>query len=149
MNALIAQNPSNPPAIPGPNSNFLDWGIAIAVLMFIVREAVSFFKKKDEEDSQLTNTLIQDLRNTNQGLLQKQIDILVELRESQENESGSLTRMEKAIREMMVQYQAEAQVQKRDSTLMLVEVREQLTVIRLQLDALHKRLDKASIDRNE
>lgn len=57
------------PPVPG---SINDWGIALAILLYLAREGLSWVKRKDSDEAALTSTLVNDLRRTNQELLTNQ-----------------------------------------------------------------------------
>lgn len=118
---LIAQTPAT---VTPPNSNVLDWGIAIAVLVYLVKEGFSIFKTKDAAEASLITTLIEDQRQTNR-----------ELRKFLESEQLGIARIFDGLSQM-------EQRLSRHSTELLVDNRDRLGKMADQLTALHKRLDR-------
>jgi uncharacterized coiled-coil protein SlyX len=125
--ATSAQIAQTPATVPAPNGNVLDWGIAIAILVFLGREALTMFKNKDAEEAKLTATLIEDQRQTNK-----------ELRKFLEAEQLGISRISDALSQM-------EQRLARHSTELLVDNRERLAKIADQMTALHKRLDRMDV----
>lgn len=116
---------------------------AVPVVAKAAKEMFGWFRTKDEAEAHLTNTLIQDLRETNRSLGQQQNSILLDLKGIQEQTSKTIEKLEHSLTVMTARYDQESQALKRDSTLMLVEVREQLILIKGQTEAIHRRMDEA------
>lgn len=145
----IAQSSEPPISTPRSLPPAAEYGL-LGVLIFAAlpvvakagKELLGWFKSKDEAESHLTNTLIQDLRETNRSLGLQQNSILLDLKGIQEQTSKTIDKLERSLTVMTARYDQEAQAQKRDSTMMLVEVREQLILIKGQTEALHRRMDE-------
>lgn len=90
MNTLIAQTALTPnPSFPNP-SPLVEGGLIAAIVMFLLKEGVSFFKKKDEDEAKLTSELIQDLRRERSEQLQQMIRIVQRLNQSHQQLSNAI-----------------------------------------------------------
>lgn len=136
IRSILAQSP--PPAGLPP---FAEYGIAIGICFFLIKEGIAFFKGKDEKESKLTNQLIDDLRNSNARLLCQEQDLLESIRDIQQKCLESQIRMEKQQSEALIRSQSDVQGALKSSALMLTEIREYLLKIAGSSDALHRRLD--------
>ncbi len=112
-----------------PPTPLLEWGVLGAIVFFLVKEGVHFFKQKDQDEGRLTATLIDDIRTTNKELrdyLQQQSTQWDALRFELQGLEGRLARRQ---------------------TELIIDNRERLAQLEKTLEALHSRLDKASIHR--
>lgn len=125
MQTYIAQAP--PPSVAPPPNAWTEWGVLGAILFFIVKEAAAFLKQKDTSESNLTNSLIADIRNTNQ-----------ELRRYLEAESKANDKTLQALSGI-------EQRLSRHSAELILDNREMVTKLELKIDALHKRLDNSGV----
>ena len=79
MNLQVMDVPSISGTFAGvPPGVLNDWGISLAILLFLAREAIAFFKHKDSQEATLTATLVNDLRATNQALLTQQAQAIAQ-----------------------------------------------------------------------
>ena len=62
--SIVAQSP-NPPQ---PPSGLTEWGVLGAIVFLVVKEGIAFLKQKDSSESDLTNSLVNDIRDTNRTL---------------------------------------------------------------------------------
>lgn len=141
---IIAQSTPSTPAISSPSSNVLDWGIAIAVLVYLVKEAIGMFKTKEESESALTTSLIEDLRTGRREMVDGQRQMTERLIQTQERTGSTLREIESCMKELV----SAAQQDKRDAAIVLSEVRElqRAAVVQgEQIRALHDRLDKIGV----
>lgn len=139
--AIIAQATS--PATqsnPIPNT-YTEWGLVGAIAFFLVKEAVSFFKSKDESESKLTDGLVSDLRNSNQALQKQLSDTLLQVQVVQAKSSAAIEEMRRVVTEI----NNSNQTARRDVSVVIVELRgigDKVLVQGEQLTALHSRLDR-------
>jgi hypothetical protein len=122
----------------------LDWGIAIAVLLFIVKTAIDFFKEKDKSETELTTSLISDLRTDARLARETQTTTLQRLTNLQERTTENLASVGKALDKLALADQAH----KRDVAVMTVqqrEIQERLIILGEQIKAVHERMDKIHV----
>ena len=139
---ILAQQPAAIP--PAPSGNVLDWGIAIAVLVFLAKEAIGLFHKKEEAESALTNTLIQDLRQGRSEQIASQQAMTERLATVQERTTTTLEKLNRSVEEL----NSAAQQDKRDNAVIIAELRDlrdKVVVVNRQLEAVHERLDKLQV----
>jgi hypothetical protein len=130
--------------IPNPSPSVLDWGIAIAVLLFIAKTGLDFFKEKDKSETELTACLISDLRNDARAARETQATTLARLAQLQEKTTENLTAVSKALDRLTLADQEH----KRDVAVILNQQRqieERLILVGGQLKAIHERLDKSGV----
>jgi FtsZ-binding cell division protein ZapB len=119
----------------------LDWGIAIAVLLFIVKTAIDFFKEKDKSESALMDSLISDLRTEGQQLREAQAATLSKMSNLQEQQLASLSKISESLKSLSIVEQQ----QKRDFAVLAMQqrdLRDQIVILGEQIKALHGRMDK-------
>lgn len=133
---ILAQTPA-PAGLPP----LAEYGIAIGICFFLIKEGIAFFKGKDEKESKLTNELINDLRNSNARLLSQEQELLESIRALQEKSLDSQLRLEKAQNDALVRNQMEVQNTMKQSALMQAEMRDSILRIAQMCDAIHRRLD--------
>ncbi|MDZ7355891.1 MAG: hypothetical protein ONB55_22450 [candidate division KSB1 bacterium] len=129
------------PTIPTPAPGVLDWGIAIAVLLFIAKTGFDFFKEKDKSEAELTTSLISDLRMDARLARETQTTTLQRLTNLQERTTENLASVGKALDKLALADQAH----KRDVAMMTVQqrdIQEKLIILGQQVKAVHERLDK-------
>ncbi|NJR38552.1 MAG: hypothetical protein HC781_06495 [Leptolyngbyaceae cyanobacterium CSU_1_4] len=146
---LIAVEPSNPNLAISPPKSISDWGMAIAILVFVSKELLAIWKRKDEAESKLTESLIQDLRAKEKGFVQEQGDVLKEIFLLQKKFLEEIKTLSKAAAALNTGYQISLTQMQRETAVVVVEVRqshqqilEHLSAIETQLRALHRRLDE-------
>lgn len=78
--SIIAQaSPPFPsPASPIPHSLF-EGGVAIAIVVYLIKEATALFKKKDEDEAKLNAVLIEDLRRERSEQLDQMQGVLAQV----------------------------------------------------------------------
>lgn len=134
-----------PASIPqAPNGNILDWGVAIAVLVYLIKEAIGLFHKKEEAESKLTSTLIEDLRQGRSEQIASQQAMTERLVTTQERTTTTLDKLNRNLDQLL----ASAQEDKRDNAVIIAELRDlrdKVVVQGKQLEALHDRLDKSQV----
>lgn len=137
--AIIGQTqPQTVP--PPPSAALLDWGIAGALVLYLGKEAIAFFKQKDEKDDRLTDSLIQDLRGEAQSLVRHNNALLLELRSMAINAAQDRKKLSEAIHEANML----SQTLKRDTAGIYLECRSNrdvLVILDSKIDAIHSRLD--------
>jgi glyceraldehyde-3-phosphate dehydrogenase/erythrose-4-phosphate dehydrogenase len=121
--ALIAQSPSTPQPPPG----LTEWGVLGAIVFLVVKEGITFLKDKDSTESNLTNVLITDIRNTNADLR----EYLEKQRKTADSIVANLDRVEQKL--------------SRNQTEIVVAHRESLARLTAMVAAIHVRLDAAGI----
>ncbi|GAP99118.1 hypothetical protein [Leptolyngbya sp. NIES-2104] len=89
---LIAQTQPQPITLP-PAPPLIEGGIIAAIAVYVVKEAVSFFKTKEASDDKLTRTLIEDLRADRANELKQQSEVLRQLKQSHDKIAIAIERM--------------------------------------------------------
>jgi hypothetical protein len=135
---------NTPPASPPPG--WLDWGIALAICLFVGRTLFDWFKQKDQSEAELTHTLIGDMRSERRESLTTQSEILGKLNTSQERTAKTLTLISDRLNDISVASQQD----KRDVAVLVIELRalrDSQVILVEQVRALHDRLDRMNIPR--
>lgn len=129
------------PGVPSPAPGILDWGIAIAVLLFIAKTGFDFFKEKDKSEAELATSLISDLRTDARLARETQTTTLNRLTNLQERTTENIASVGKALDKLVLADQAH----KRDVAVLAIQQRdihEKLIILGEQIRAVHERLDK-------
>ncbi|MGL4621183.1 MAG: hypothetical protein ACRCZS_19320 [Chroococcidiopsis sp.] len=123
------------------HSSMLDWGIAIAILVFILREGLRFFQSKDASESALTAKLIEDLRGERQQQMRQMGQLLLELKASHQRIAETNSQISTAIAEISVAIQ---QGKRSESEIFaaLRNIERQLTVLSEKIE--HKEESRSS-----
>jgi hypothetical protein len=129
-----AQAPSAPP------NSFLDWGIAIAILLYILKAASDWFKAKDAKEEALTDTLITDLRTTAIATQKQQSELLEGIGVTQKRSMESVERSEKVLKSLFESDQREMRELAVVQT-QLNSITHELTILGETVKAIHHRLD--------
>lgn len=124
--AIVAQSPNPSPDLPAPKAAS-EWAIVIAAGAFLLREGFKWVRDKDQGETALTQTLINDLR-TNQAQL------------IEGNKEG-FKDVAAAMRATGDQISKEVQGALKAQALNYAEHSETLNKILQRVDALHLRLD--------
>lgn len=133
----IAQTQTQSPqqiALP-PAPALMEGGIIAAIAVYIVKEAIGFFKSKDASEEKLTRTLIEDLRSDRTNQLRQQGEVLEQLRLSHEKIAAAIERMSIATTDI----NTALQMSKRTETEIFHAIRqnhEALLVLNEKLDRL-------------
>jgi hypothetical protein len=141
VSVVLLETPPAPSAVP---NSFLDWGIAIAILLYILREATKWFKAKDEKEDALTDTLITDLRTTAIETQKQQALLLEGISLSQKRSAESLERSEKLLKSLFESDQREMRELAVVQT-QLNAIFHELTVTSEKVSALHHRMDAQGV----
>lgn len=148
MTSYIAQNPAPVEQIKIPQDPFSQYGLAGIMLLLIlnqgiplVKDSIKWFQSKDDDDDQLTKTLIQDLRTDNKSILTTVSTTLTDIKEIQLKSSEGLGKLNATTKELQNASQNE------QSTLaaLVVEMRslrDETIRVSDKVAALHHRLDK-------
>lgn len=113
----LASAPAEVPH-PAPQS-ITDWGIAIAVMAIVGRELWNLLKHKDQAEAVLTTQLIDDLRGSNQRLLQQNADAIDRLVVIFDQQAESL----KGTRQLLHEIRVENSTNRRDVAAIIMELR--------------------------
>jgi DNA anti-recombination protein RmuC len=138
--SLEAETPT-PSAVP---NSFLDWGIAIAILLYILREGTKWFQAKDAKEEALTDTLITDLRTTAIETQKQQALLLEGISLSQKRSAESLERSEKLLKSLFESDQREMRELAVVQT-QLNAIFHELTVTSEKVNSIHHRLDSYGV----
>lgn len=129
------------PTIPTPAPGVLDWGIAIAILLFVAKTGFDFFKEKDKSETELTTTLISDLRTDARAAREAQATTLARLTNLQERTTENIEAVGKALDKLALADQAH----KRDVAMLVTQMaklEERAILTQEAVRAVHERLDK-------
>lgn len=138
MNTLIGQASTSPPTVPLTPSPLIEGSLIAAVVVYLIKEGVSFFKKKDEDEAKLTATLIQDLRTSHREQLQQQVELLIELRASHQQIAQAVEKMSTAIGQINVKNQQSSKLIG-EILMLLREHSKQFVLIQERIIAIQKR----------
>jgi hypothetical protein len=132
------QTPAVPPS-PIPQSLF-EGSIAVAIVIFILREGLTLFKKKDADEATLIGSLIQDLRTERTEQLQQMQRVLLQLHGSNRQVAIAVQNMSKAISDINLTHQQQA----RTNTEIFHTLRQQQQV----LVAVSEKIDRVINEQN-
>ncbi|BAU09703.1 hypothetical protein LEP3755_01760 [Leptolyngbya sp. NIES-3755] len=99
MKYLAQTQPAQPIALP-PVPQLIEGGIVAAIVVYIIKEGVAFFKSKDASEERLTRTLIEDLRSTRAHELRQQSEVLGQMKQSYDKIATAIERMSVATSEI-------------------------------------------------
>lgn len=118
-----------------------EWGVAIALCLFLIREGIMFFKSKDASESEQYKALIDDLRNRASKADSVWIPALKAIHTQQQQILVTIQNVERNQADMAIRHNTEMIQTMKQSALALAEVREQLAIIKADGKALHARMD--------
>lgn len=121
-----------------------EWGIAIALCLFLIREGIQFFKSKDASESEQYKALIDDLRARASKADSLWLPALKSVHAQQQQILAIIEKVERNQADMAIRHNTEMIQTMKQSALALAEVREQLAIIKADGKALHSRMDKAN-----
>lgn len=119
-----------------------EWGIAIAVCLFLIREGILFFKTKDASESEQYNSLISDLRIRASKADSIWLPALKSINSQQQQILSLIEKVERNQADQAIRHNTEMIQTMKQSALALAEVREQLAIIKEGVKALHTRMDE-------
>ncbi|NET40237.1 MAG: hypothetical protein F6K19_51280 [Cyanothece sp. SIO1E1] len=131
-----------PQPLPAPGS-LIEWGVLIGLVGWLGRRAWEYFSCKEESESTLIKTLINDLRESQTRLIsdsrEAQLQLLqqLQLKESLNQAASGIHEEIKAIR-------AENQRFMHGQASLYAESRKQLAALEKKVDAIHSRMDERS-----
>jgi hypothetical protein len=137
MNFLLAQTASNPPEQIKPDT-ITEWGVWGAIAFFLVKEAASWFNKKEDSEAKLLSDLIKNQQIWSDRLNEKYETTLLTMRDSQLKTHQSLIRIEASVSEMAKLHYKEV----RQSSLNLMALREEMNALNATTTELLRRSDK-------
>lgn len=144
--SLVGMDLAKQPDIPSPGANVTEWSVLIAVLFYVGKEAIAFFKEKDKSEGELTTSLISDLRLEAKSSRELQATTLGNIVKLQDRTADTL----EAVRDTLDQLSRSDQEHKRDAAMLILEirgVRDEMVLMREQMKAIHDRLDRHQIPR--
>jgi hypothetical protein len=140
--------PTHSPTIATPQS-LTDWGVAIAVLLWGGRKLLEMWQESQEKTAKLNDSLIDDLRAKEKQFVQEQGDVLKEVALLQKHFLSELKALHSATTELNAGYQMNLSQMRRETAVVVMEVREshkaiadELTLINNRCNAIHRRLDE-------
>lgn len=119
-----------------------EWGVAIAVCVFLIREGILFFKTKDASESQQYKALIDDLMARANKADSLWLPALKSIHAQQQQILALIEKVERNQSEQALRHNSEMITTMKQSALALAEVREQLAIIKETAKALHSRMDE-------
>lgn len=119
-----------------------EWGIAIAICLFLIQQGILFFKSKDASESAQYNALISDLRTRASKADSVWLPALKSIHTQQQQILALIEKVERNQSEQALRHNSEMITTMKQSALALAEVREQLAIIKEGVKALHTRMDK-------
>ncbi|OLP19811.1 hypothetical protein BST81_03515 [Leptolyngbya sp. 'hensonii'] len=123
----IAQAQQSPPVTPPSVQDFAYGGVTVAALVWIAKQAVGWIVNKDKAESDLTRTLIDDLRTIQQTQA-------TATRTGLDGLSASVDRLRNSVSE-------EVQLTLKDQTRIYIQLSENLVELKRETAALHRRMD--------
>lgn len=121
-----------------------EWGVAVALCLFLIREGIMFFKSKDASESEQYKALIEDLRSRAGKADTMWLPALKAIHSQQQQMLALIEKVERNQADMAIRHNTEMIQTMKQSALALAEVREQLAIIKADTKALHSRMDKAN-----
>ncbi|BAS59878.1 hypothetical protein NIES2135_21460 [Leptolyngbya boryana NIES-2135] len=94
----------------GQMPTLFEGGVALALLYFVLKEAIEFFKKKDDAEGALTQSLIDDLRKERKEDLFNMSQIMLKIDGSNQQIAIAIHDMSKAIHDLNVSTQQNARI---------------------------------------
>ncbi|NET39716.1 MAG: hypothetical protein F6K19_48450 [Cyanothece sp. SIO1E1] len=129
-------------SLPPPGS-LIEWGVLVGLVGWLGRKAWEYFSCKEESESTLIKTLINDLRESQTRLIsdsrEAQLQLLqqIQLKESLNQAASAIHEEIKAIR-------VENQRFMQGQASLYAESRKQLAALEKKVDAIHSRMDERS-----
>lgn len=101
--------PANP-STAGQTPTLFEGGVAVALLYFVLKEAIEFFKKKDDAEGALTQSLIDDLRKERKEDLFNMSQIMLKIDGSNQQIAIAIHDMSKAVQDLNISTQQNARI---------------------------------------
>lgn len=139
--AIVGMDLVKQPDLPAPGTNVTEWSVLIAVLFYIGKEAIAFFKEKDKSEGELTTSLISDLRSEAKNSREIQASTLGNIVKLQDRTTAVL----EGVKDTLEELSRSDQEHKRDVAMLIMEIRrvaDEMVLTREQVRAVHDRLDR-------
>lgn len=82
-----------PSPLPTAAPPLMEGGLMVAIVVYLIKEGVGFFKQKDASEEKLTASLIEDIRNDRNVHFKQQAEMLIQLKGSHDKIALAIERM--------------------------------------------------------
>jgi hypothetical protein len=131
---FIAQVQPTPSSVSTPTPPLMEGGLMVAIVVYLIKEGVGFFKQKDASEEKLTASLIEDIRNDRNVHFKQQAEMLIQLRTSHDKIALAIERMGASTADINIALQ----LSKRTET----EIFHALQQMQQSLIAMNEKLDR-------
>lgn len=132
--AFIAQLQPTPSSVPTPTPPLMEGGLTVAIIVYLIKEGIGFFKQKDASEDRLMASLIEDIRNDRNVHFKQQAEMLIQLKESHDKIALAIERMGAATTDINLALQ----MSKRTET----EIFHSLQQVQQSLISLNEKIDR-------
>lgn len=133
ISAMTAQ-PLQPSPLPTAAPPLMEGGLMVAIVVYLIKEGVGFFKQKDASEEKLTASLIEDIRNDRNVHFKQQAEMLIQLKGSHDKIALAIERMGAATTDINLALQ----MSKRTET----EIFHALQQIQQEMSLFNEKLDR-------
>lgn len=106
--ALVGQTPALP--VPNVAPSLVEGGMTLAIVVYLLDKGIAFFKRKEDNEEKLTQTLIDDLRKERNQHLEQIIEVLERNESSQKELAIANRKIASAISEINLAAQQNARI---------------------------------------
>ncbi|WNZ44475.1 hypothetical protein Q2T42_21990 [Leptolyngbya boryana CZ1] len=133
ISAMTAQ-PLQPSPLPTAAPPLMEGGLMVAIVVYLIKEGVGFFKQKDASEEKLMAILIEDVRNDRNIHFKQQAEMLIQLKGSHDKIALAIERMGAATTDINLALQ----MSKRTET----EIFHTLQQIQQEMSLFNEKLDR-------
>ncbi|BAS54930.1 hypothetical protein NIES2135_58050 [Leptolyngbya boryana NIES-2135] len=133
ISAMTAQ-PLQPSPLPTATPPLMEGGLMVAIVVYLIKEGVGFFKQKDASEEKLMAILIEDVRNDRNIHFKQQAEMLIQLKGSHDKIALAIERMGAATTDINLALQ----MSKRTET----EIFHALQQIQQEMSLFNEKLDR-------
>lgn len=149
--------PAAPLPAPTPDAGLVEqWGLQSAVVLLLLKEGWAFLKKgqetqnslmikKEDNESNLINTLVASLKDNQTALQQKQSDLIAQLVSIQKQSHEDIRELKEAVLTMGTTVRKELHDSLAQQTELQIKKSESLIAINEKLDAMNQRLNLVEV----
>jgi hypothetical protein len=112
----------------------MEGGLMVAIVVYLIKEGVGFFKQKDASEEKLTASLIEDIRNDRNIHFKQQAEMLIQLKGSHDKIALAIERTGAT----MTDINLALQMSKRTET----EIFHTLRQMQQEMIVLHEKIDR-------
>jgi hypothetical protein len=131
---FIAQVQPTPSPVPTAAPPLMEGGLTVAIIVYLIKEGIGFFKQKDASEEKLTASLIEDIRNDRNVHFRQQAEMLIQLKGSHDKIALAIERISVSTADI----NTALQLSKRTET----EIFHSLRQVQQEMIVLHEKIDR-------